>query len=102
MIELTCRKCRQVLCIDDGFAGGVCRCQHCGAIQTVPAPPRTRRSTSPAPERPLAPPGPLQGTAVAASAQVQAGPRPSRPTLLAAVLLALALLALLGLWALLR
>jgi hypothetical protein len=26
-----------VLTIDDGFAGGVCRCQHCGTIQTVPA-----------------------------------------------------------------
>jgi hypothetical protein len=26
-----------VLQIDDAFAGGVCRCQHCGTIQTVPA-----------------------------------------------------------------
>jgi hypothetical protein len=25
-----------VLSIDDAFAGGVCRCQHCGTIQTVP------------------------------------------------------------------
>ena len=23
--------------IDDAFAGGVCRCQHCGTIQTVPS-----------------------------------------------------------------
>ncbi len=23
--------------IDDAFAGGVCRCQYCGTIQTVPA-----------------------------------------------------------------
>ncbi len=23
--------------LDDGFAGGVCRCQFCGTIQTVPA-----------------------------------------------------------------
>ncbi len=37
MIRLTCTNCRTVLDIDDGFAGGVCRCQHCGTIQTVPA-----------------------------------------------------------------
>jgi Na+-transporting methylmalonyl-CoA/oxaloacetate decarboxylase gamma subunit len=37
MIRITCTHCRQVLTIDDGFAGGVCRCQHCGTIQTVPA-----------------------------------------------------------------
>ena len=37
MIQLTCTSCRRVLDIDDGFAGGVCRCQFCGTIQTVPA-----------------------------------------------------------------
>jgi len=37
MIRITCTHCRQILTIDDGFAGGVCRCQHCGTIQTVPA-----------------------------------------------------------------
>lgn len=37
MIHLTCTSCRTVLQIDDAFAGGVCRCQHCGTIQTVPA-----------------------------------------------------------------
>ena len=37
MIRLTCTNCKTVLVIDDGFAGGVCRCQHCGTIQTVPA-----------------------------------------------------------------
>lgn len=37
MIRLTCRKCRAGLELDDAFAGGVCRCQHCGAIQTVPS-----------------------------------------------------------------
>ena len=36
MISLTCTNCRTILTIDDGFAGGVCRCQHCGTIQTVP------------------------------------------------------------------
>ena len=36
MISITCTQCRTVLTIDDAFAGGVCRCQHCGTIQTVP------------------------------------------------------------------
>lgn len=37
MISLTCTHCQTVLSIDEGFAGGVCRCQHCGTIQTVPS-----------------------------------------------------------------
>ncbi len=37
MIRLACTHCKNVLTIDDAFAGGVCRCQHCGTIQTVPA-----------------------------------------------------------------
>src|ERR1043165_1592769 len=37
MISLTCTNCQTVLTIDEAFAGGVCRCQHCGTIQTVPA-----------------------------------------------------------------
>jgi hypothetical protein len=37
MIRLHCSNCEQVLEVDDAFAGGVCRCRHCGAIQTVPA-----------------------------------------------------------------
>jgi hypothetical protein len=36
MLRITCTHCRRVLTIDDAFAGGVCRCQHCGTIQTVP------------------------------------------------------------------
>ncbi len=36
MIQLTCTHCQTVLTMDDAFAGGVCRCQHCGTIQTVP------------------------------------------------------------------
>lgn len=38
MIRLECSNCRTVLTIDDAFAGGVCRCQQCGTIQTVPKP----------------------------------------------------------------
>jgi hypothetical protein len=37
MITLTCTHCRATLEMDDGFAGGACRCQHCGTIQTVPS-----------------------------------------------------------------
>jgi hypothetical protein len=37
MIRIACTNCKTVLSIDDAFAGGVCRCQHCGTIQTVPA-----------------------------------------------------------------
>lgn len=37
MISLNCTSCKKLLEIDDAFAGGVCRCQHCGTIQTVPA-----------------------------------------------------------------
>ena len=37
MISLICTNCQTTLTIDDAFAGGVCRCQHCGTIQTVPS-----------------------------------------------------------------
>ncbi len=37
MISITCTNCQTKLSIDDAFAGGVCRCQHCGTIQTVPS-----------------------------------------------------------------
>jgi hypothetical protein len=36
MITLVCTKCSTILNVDDGFAGGVCRCSACGTIQTVP------------------------------------------------------------------
>ena len=41
MIHLTCTKCQTALALDDAFAGGVCRCQKCGAIQTVPSQPKS-------------------------------------------------------------
>src|SRR5581483_1706167 len=37
MIQLICTHCRAMLEMDDGFAGGACRCRHCGTIQTVPS-----------------------------------------------------------------
>ncbi len=36
MIQINCTNCKQLLTIDEAFAGGVCRCVHCGTIQTVP------------------------------------------------------------------
>lgn len=36
MIQINCTNCKSLLQIDDAFAGGVCRCRHCGTIQTVP------------------------------------------------------------------
>lgn len=36
MIKLNCTNCQTILEIDEAFAGGVCRCKHCSAIQTVP------------------------------------------------------------------
>jgi hypothetical protein len=37
MITIACTNCKTVLTMDEAFAGGVCRCQHCGTIQTVPS-----------------------------------------------------------------
>jgi hypothetical protein len=36
MIQLNCTNCKALLTIDEAFAGGACRCRHCGTIQTVP------------------------------------------------------------------
>ena len=36
MLVLKCTTCGATLELDDAFAGGVCRCIHCGTIQTVP------------------------------------------------------------------
>ena len=36
MIRITCTHCKAQLSIDEAFAGGACRCQFCGTIQTVP------------------------------------------------------------------
>ncbi len=46
MITLQCTKCKTTLTMDAAFAGGVCRCQHCGTIQTVPSRLRENRSGS--------------------------------------------------------
>jgi hypothetical protein len=48
MISLTCTNCQTTLSIDDAFAGGVCRCQHCGTIQTVPVRRKSNGAATPA------------------------------------------------------
>jgi hypothetical protein len=50
--------------IDDAFAGGVCRCQYCGTIQTVPAKSRANAA-------PMAVPKPVSATAQKALFQNQ-------------------------------
>src|SRR5215208_3688540 len=50
MIRLICTNCKATLEMDDAFAGGVCRCQYCGTIQTVPSSlKKNGRSGAPAP-----------------------------------------------------
>jgi hypothetical protein len=64
MITVICTQCRAQLEMDDAFAGGVCRCQYCGTIQTVPALSKLKRrqsapaaATAPAPVTTLPPGG---------------------------------------------
>src|SRR4051794_17662849 len=54
MIRLTCTHCKSTLEMDDAFAGGVCRCQHCGTIQTVPT--HAKNTAHPQPSRGKSPP----------------------------------------------
>lgn len=56
VISLTCTNCKTTLTIDDAFAGGVCRCQHCGTIQTVPS--RLKRSPAAQQQDAAPPPAP--------------------------------------------
>ncbi|HWE93993.1 MAG TPA: hypothetical protein VG269_08530 [Tepidisphaeraceae bacterium] len=75
MISITCTQCQTLLTIDDAFAGGVCRCQHCGTIQTVPAHLKNNGS-APAPSAPTSSKALYQNKARASgSAAPQGGPR---------------------------
>ncbi len=68
MIELECPSCGQLLELDAGFAGGVCRCSDCGTLMTVPKHP-DREDAAPAPR----PDSPLAVTPIAKRAPVAAG-----------------------------
>src|SRR3954451_14822820 len=48
MITIICTKCKNSLEMDEAFAGGVCRCQYCGTIQTVPSHLKAAATTAPA------------------------------------------------------
>lgn len=50
-LQIRCPGCDRTVKLDTGFAGGVCRCSHCGAGMQVPA----QAWTSPSPVRPEAP-----------------------------------------------
>lgn len=64
MLEMDCPSCAQRLELDAGFAGGVCRCSHCGTLMTVP------EQSHQAPERLHRPAAP--GAAASASREVPA------------------------------
>jgi hypothetical protein len=76
-IELECPECDELLELDAGFAGGVCRCSSCGALMTVPADPQrgkaeqlTRPEAPGEPARPARPDEPpAEGTYVTESGQ---------------------------------
>jgi hypothetical protein len=56
IIELQCPTCNDLLELDAGFAGGVCRCSSCGTLMTVPADPsRQRAERLSRPDRPDSP-----------------------------------------------
>jgi hypothetical protein len=85
MISLTCTSCKRSLEIDDAFAGGVCRCQYCGTIQTVPANfkqggrPATPVGKSPGTQKTL-----YQKQAAAPRSATSTGVEPETPPTLAA------------------
>ena len=72
MITVICTQCRAHLEMDEAFAGGVCRCQHCGTIQTVP-PMSKLRPRQPAPAAVAAAP---PGNGAASQARGAVAPRP--------------------------
>src|SRR5688572_16033383 len=49
MISINCTQCQQLLEMDEAFAGGVCRCQFCGTIQTVPSHLKNQKAKSSGP-----------------------------------------------------
>lgn len=80
-LELLCPSCEQVLVLDAGFAGGVCRCSNCGMLMSVPAPaPSTQRPSSA--RRPNLPGEPIATPPSHAQASVS---EPTRPVTVADV-----------------
>jgi hypothetical protein len=79
MINLQCSNCKTTLAVDDAFAGGVCRCQHCGTIQKVPTRGAIRAASAPHGEEGLSDTSLGELADVAASAGLAAAdPPPQR------------------------
>jgi len=59
-IRVRCSNCEKKIAIDEAFAGGVCRCPYCGALNTVAGGSPPAAAAPDRPERPdlPAPPGP--------------------------------------------
>ncbi len=81
LLELTCPSCEQVLELDTGFAGGVCRCSVCGQLMTVPDDPALKtRPTQARPERP-GQPAPIEDATPTRNVNHTASPGQPLPTL---------------------
>lgn len=57
MIQLECPGCGELLELDRGFAGGICRCSNCGTLMTVPADASQQAEKLVRPDRPDRPGG---------------------------------------------
>ncbi|MDX1681777.1 MAG: hypothetical protein R3336_01540 [Phycisphaeraceae bacterium] len=75
MIELACPGCGEMLEIDAGFAGGVCRCYSCGTLMTVPDDPA--QGSAEQLRRPDRPEGPSGGRPERPSAPGEAPQKPA-------------------------
>jgi hypothetical protein len=71
MISLHCTQCKQLLEMDEAFAGGVCRCQYCGTIQTVPS--KKKSKTTSATSKALYKKGSSSGSVAGAPAEQGTG-----------------------------
>jgi hypothetical protein len=78
MIRIACTSCKAILTVDDAFAGGVCRCQHCGTIQVVPAHLKPAPK-APAPAAKAAASTPVASIAGAAAAATASLPQKTAP-----------------------
>lgn len=108
MVHFPCPQCGKRLDVDPGFRGAVARCEHCGALITVPS---KSEGVHPPRERPTAPgaPGSLSPPGTAASsrsgnpgAPTARAPRPRRSSLvviLAVIALILGAAAVAWVWA---
>ncbi len=54
-MAVRCHHCGSVLDLDDGFRGGVCRCNKCGALLRVPGDPDSQRDSPVRKTRPAEP-----------------------------------------------